>query len=321
MNRSIHHFRDVHAHAISVRDWNQTYSQLTGGVLESSLGELSSDRSYVFREQINQRVVQHGQAPKGRVCFAVPISIPGTVRMQGREAHDNSIFFLKGGEEFMFHMPIGMDMLSINFDRDFFESALSSTPGAGEIESLLRQPVIKVPPRRFVECRQRLLAMFSEALANEELCNTRDRERELEEALLDELLQLMADPACDRRQRAISSTHSFIVEKCHRLAMSETINVPSVFELCQRLQVSRRTVQNSFLSVAETTPLNYLRSLRLNGVRRALMSTQVCELSIGEAASRWGFFHLSHFAAEYQELFGELPSQTKRAGKELAYDA
>ena len=77
--------------------------------------------------------------------------------------------------------------------------------------------------------------------------------------------------------------------------------------------MSRRTVQNSFRTVAETTPLNYLRSVRLNGVRRKLMSTAASELSIGDAASAWGFFHLSHFAAEYQELFGELPSQTRRA--------
>lgn len=91
------------------------------------------------------------------------------------------------------------------------------------------------------------------------------------------------------------------------------INVPSVIELCQRLQVSRRTVQNSFRSVAETTPLNYLRSVRLNGVRRTLMSTRASHLSIGDAAAQWGFFHLSHFAAEYQELFAELPSHTPRA--------
>jgi transcriptional regulator GlxA family with amidase domain len=85
-----------------------------------------------------------------------------------------------------------------------------------------------------------------------------------------------------------------------------------VIELCQQLHVSRRTVQNSFRNVAETTPLHYLRSLRLNGVRRELMSTAPAKVSIGDAAARWGFFHLSHFAADYQELFGELPSQTRR---------
>ena len=43
------------------------------------------------------------------------------------------------------------------------------------------------------------------------------------------------------------------------------------------------------------------------------MSTPASFLSIGDAAAQWGFYHLSHFAAEYQALFAELPSQTTRA--------
>lgn len=315
MNRSIRHFQDVHAHAASVAQWSQLYSQLTAGTLESSLLQLSSERCHVFRERINQRVVQQGEAPGQRVCFAVPIAIPGTIRMQGRDADHNSLFFLHGGEEFMFHMPTGMDMLSITFDRTFFDDALQEAPFAEEVTRLLRQPVIKVPAQRFAECRQRLLAMFSEALANDELSGTPARQDELERALLGELLRLVMDPACDRHQRSGSSTQDFIVEKCHRLAMAETMSAPSVMELCERLQVSRRTVQNSFRAVTETTPLSYLRSVRLNGVRRALVASRACDLTVGDAAAQWGFFHLSHFAAEYQGLFGELPSQTPRAAK------
>ncbi|MGJ7498006.1 helix-turn-helix domain-containing protein [Variovorax sp. RT4R15] len=313
MNQSINRFQDAHVHASAVHDWSQTYSQITAGSLESSLMQLTSARCHVFREQINQRVVQHGEAPQGKVCFAVPIAIPGAIRMQGREADDKSIFFLRAGEEFMFHMPLGMDMLAITFDQELFERALVDNLWAEEINTLLKQPVIKVPPQRFAESRRRLLAMFSEALINDDLGNTPEREQEMEQAMLGEVLQLVSDPACDRGQRQSSSTHSFIVEKCHRLTVSDAINVPSVIELCQRLQVSRRTVQNSFRTVAETTPLNYLRSVRLNGVRRELMSTRMSDLSIGDAAANWGFFHLSHFAAEYQGLFGELPSQTRRA--------
>jgi AraC-like DNA-binding protein len=55
-----------------------------------------------------------------------------------------------------------------------------------------------------------------------------------------------------------------------------------------------------------------LRSIRLNSVRQLLRSTAACELLIGDAAARWGFSHLSYFAREYRDLFGELPSQTPR---------
>lgn len=312
-NQNISHFRDIHVHAATVQEWNQDYNQLTAGTAESSLIQLSTGRCHVFREQINQRVVQHGVAPRGKMCFAVPITVPGSIRMQGREVDESSLFFLHGGEEFMFHMPMGMELLAITFERELFEQALAQTASAKEISQLLRQPVIRLPAQRYADARRRMLAAFSQALSNEELDNAQDRELELEQAMLDELLQLMTDPACDKQQRSPSSTRSFIVEKCHRLATAELNNVPSVDELCQRLQVSRRTVQNSFRSVAKTTPLNYLRSVRLNGVRRTLMSTRASHLSIGDAAAQWGFYHLSHFAAQYQELFAELPSHTARA--------
>lgn len=311
-NQNISHFHDIHVHAATVQEWSQDYNQLTAGTAESSLIQLTTARCHVFREQINQRVVQHGVAPRGKMCFAVPITVPGSIRMQGREVDDSSLFFLHGGEEFMFHMPLGMELLAITFERELFEQALAQTASAKEISQLLRQPVIKVSTQRYAEARRRMLAAFSQALLGEEL-DAQDRELALEQTMLGELLQLMTDPACDKQQRTPSSTRSYIVEKCHRLATAQLNNVPSVDELCQRLQVSRRTVQNSFRSVTETTPVNYLRSVRLNGVRRTLMSTPASHLSIGDAAAQWGFYHLSHFAAEYQALFAELPSQTARA--------
>ncbi|CRM17488.1 helix-turn-helix domain-containing protein [Pseudomonas sp. Wu6] len=310
-NHHISHFRDIHVHAANVQEWSQDYSQLTAGPAESSLMQLTTARCHVFREQINQRVVQRGVAPRDKMCFAVPISVPGSTRMQGREVDDSSLFFLQGGEEFMFHMPMGMELLSVTFEREWFEQVLEQTASASEISRLLRQPVIRVSAQRFAQARLGLLAVLSLAEVGEELDSA--GEQGLERALLGELLQLLTDPACDKLQRSPSSTRSFIVEKCHRLATAERIDVPSVNELCQRLQVSRRTVQNSFRSVAETTPLNYLRSVRLNGVRRTLMCTLASRLSIGDAAAQWGFYHLSHFAEEYQALFAELPSHTVRA--------
>jgi AraC-like DNA-binding protein len=130
---------------------------------------------------------------------------------------------------------------------------------------------------------------------------------------MEELTCLLADPGFDRNQRLASSPGNYIVDKCHQMTLSERQTPPSVIDLCDRLRISRRTVQNSFRAVTQTTPVNYIRCIRLNGVRRELIGTRADELTIGDAASRWGFFHLSHFAADYQALFGELPSRTRRA--------
>lgn len=314
MNLTIDHFGDIHLHAASVRDWRQTYSQITSGTLQSSLLQLSGPRFQVFRERINQRVVQHGEAPRGRICFALPLAVPGTARMQGREADAHSVFVLQGGDEFMFHMPMGMELLAITFDRAAFEQAIAAAPQPDELAKLLKQPVLQIPPARHDDSRRRLLGLFEQALLVADVAvPTPATEHQFENALMSEMMDLLVDPACDKGQRRASSSGSYIVEKCHQFTLGDTLNPPSVLDLCQRLRVSRRSVQNGFRSVTETTPINYIRCIRLNGVRRELMGTRGAEVSIGDAASRWGFYHLSHFAAEYQELFGELPSQTRRA--------
>ena len=88
---------------------------------------------------------------------------------------------------------------------------------------------------------------------------------------------------------------------------------PDIEALCRRLRTSRRSLQNSFRQIADTTPLQYLRGLRLNLVRTRLMSTRPAALSVSQAAADQGFVHLSHFTERYKALFGELPSQTLRA--------
>lgn len=312
MNISIDRFADIQLHAASVQEWKQTYSQLTSGSLQSSLQQLSGERFQIFREHINQRVVQNGEAPPGRICFAVPLAVPGAARMQGREANDSSLFVLHGGDEFMFHMPMGMDLLAITCDRATFERAIAAAAHPDELARLLKQPVLQVPAARLRDSRDRLLTLFRHMVMSADL-EAAETEQWLEAALISEVVGLLSDPACDKSQRHGSSTGSYIVEKCHRLTVDDKLNPPSVIDLCQRLRVSRRSVQNGFRSVTETTPIHYIRCIRLNGVRRELLGTRSVDLSIGDAAARWGFFHLSHFAADYQQLFGELPSQTRRA--------
>lgn len=313
MNLKVEQFEDVHLHAASVHEWEQTYSQISPGLARSSLCQIEGGRFQFFRERINQRLVQHGQAPRDRVCFALPLSLPGTARLQGREADDRSIFILRGGEEFVFHMPQGLDMLSITFDRETFERTLDESPWSGEYRQWLRQPVVHVPEGRLAQCRERLLFLLDRSIDEAHAAAPGQAEEELERDLMEELTCLLADPGFDRNQRLASSPGSYIVDRCHQMTLSTRQTPPTVIDLCDRLRISRRTVQNSFRAVTLTTPVNYIRCIRLNGVRRELIGTRADALTIGDAASRWGFFHLSHFAADYQALFGELPSRTRRA--------
>lgn len=74
---------------------------------------------------------------------------------------------------------------------------------------------------------------------------------------------------------------------------------------------SVRTLQGGFQRFKGTTPLGYLRTIRLEAARRALMDDSAPR-SITDAARRAGFTHMGRFAATYYQAFGETPSETAR---------
>lgn len=87
----------------------------------------------------------------------------------------------------------------------------------------------------------------------------------------------------------------------------------TVVELAARVSVSARSLQQGFRRSLDTTPMAYLRTIRLEKVREDLTRGGPGTESVTEAATRWGFLHLGRFAAAYRSAFGEHPSETLRS--------
>jgi transcriptional regulator GlxA family with amidase domain len=49
--------------------------------------------------------------------------------------------------------------------------------------------------------------------------------------------------------------------------------------------------------------MRYLRQIRLARVHATLLAGSLRELTVAEAAIRWGFVHHGHFAAAYRTQF------------------
>ncbi|MFT0546004.1 helix-turn-helix domain-containing protein [Allopusillimonas ginsengisoli] len=87
---------------------------------------------------------------------------------------------------------------------------------------------------------------------------------------------------------------------------------PSISAICADLQLSERTLQYSFGAILDVSPYAYLRCMRLNGVRAALMQADNKNITITRVASHWHFLHMGRFSKDYQQMFAELPSATLR---------
>lgn len=86
-------------------------------------------------------------------------------------------------------------------------------------------------------------------------------------------------------------------------------------ELCAALGVSARRLHDAFRAALGMSPHAYLKSRRLLLARRALQSQSDGPELVKSVALDHGFWHLGHFARDYRALFGELPSETRAAGR------
>jgi AraC family ethanolamine operon transcriptional activator len=80
--------------------------------------------------------------------------------------------------------------------------------------------------------------------------------------------------------------------------------------LCAEVGVSQRTLEYAFQERLGTSPVAFIRRLRLHAVRRALLAAERGGATVTEIAMTFGFYQLGRFAAEYRAIFGELPSAT-----------
>ncbi|MCF2526712.1 AraC family transcriptional regulator [Yinghuangia soli] len=85
----------------------------------------------------------------------------------------------------------------------------------------------------------------------------------------------------------------------------------SVSEMAAVARVSVRTLQAEFRRSLDTTPIVYLRDLRLRGARDDLLEVAAgrSDATITEIANKWGFPQRRYFTASYARAFGRLPSE------------
>jgi AraC-like DNA-binding protein len=84
-------------------------------------------------------------------------------------------------------------------------------------------------------------------------------------------------------------------------------------DIARAVHISPRAVQYMFRRHLGTTPLQYLRQLRLHHAHQDLVRGSRSTDTVTRIAARWGFAHTGRFAVAYREVYGHSPHQTLRA--------
>jgi transcriptional regulator GlxA family with amidase domain len=106
----------------------------------------------------------------------------------------------------------------------------------------------------------------------------------------------------------------FFVRRVERFIEEHARDAIALADLTGVAGVGTRALQTGFRRFRNTTPMAYLRSIRLELTRVELAKAGRLGASVAAVAHASGFAHLGRFARDYQACFGELPSETLYRG-------
>lgn len=295
---------DLHAH--NLRNWQQQYDQLSGGGFYGRIDELALSQLQIFHEYTSQALKQQcnvwpdsvwiGFSADGRDC-----------RINGEQVAAEQLMVRPGDTEFQLLTPQQFDIYGIVVSREVLQRVADTTQldWHGDRPAQVRVGWSRERLQALRYAMQRLLTPTHAGLSGHL------QQDWLLGAVVDILQQpQVADdkPALARRRQVVARVQAYL--------QAQPLATPSVTDLCELTHVSRRTLQYCFEQVLGLSPLQYLRLMRLNAVRRLLLVGLEEGDTIAQLAARYGFWHAGQFSADYKGLFGEPPSATlARAGQ------
>jgi AraC family ethanolamine operon transcriptional activator len=303
--------RTVMAHdadelASKLTNWQQSYDQISSGLFRGALTELRLPQLQVFRESLSQSVRQSCRVWPDAIWFGLPDHGAST-RINGRQTEADRIMVQPGNVEFELVTPSAYSIFGIVASRELLAETARRYGSRIDWQRVQSAELLQVDAQAQAKC----LRLLSQLLPAEEMaagghdgCDGQWQELVLG-ALIDMLDHSSVEPALaaslKRRRHVVSLAREYIM--AHR---GDSITVP---ELCERVHVSRRTLQYCFEDVLGMSPMLYLRMVRLNGVRRQLQDGG----AIGDVAGSWGLSNFSQFSSDYRKLFGQCPSASLRS--------
>lgn len=102
------------------------------------------------------------------------------------------------------------------------------------------------------------------------------------------------------------------VDRAIKIMEADPAATLSMADLARATGVSVRTLQAAFRRHTGTSPMEYLRDLRLTRVHEDLLTADPRHHTVARIAHRHGFPHLGRFAAKYRARYGLNPSTTLR---------
>lgn len=293
---------------------------LRGKIIHSRLELLSCGHLSLLRLRhgygADVNVDPHSGTLDGYYLLVLPTQGNAVFQFGGRrlDVSPQGAVIVSPGKRFHFTANAAYEQVLLRLERQAIDSAWCSLTAQDEAPAIYFDPVIAVHSNSW----QALLPMLQWVSRCAGLGRGRDA---AQAALLAQTEMLVATTLLLHQPHNMAArlwpTPPPAAPKAIRRAqtymldhLGEAMPVAMVASHCG---VSVRRLQALFRDECGQSPLQWLRTQRLQAVRRALLQADG-EQKVGETALRFGFTHLGEFSRAYRQAFGETPQQTRSSG-------
>ena len=297
-------YTSIDDQAEQLTGFDQSYQQLDRGSYRGAFLACDDEEVGFFVERTNRRLGQQGAGPDGVISAVVLLSAPGLSLNNGSTFSMDDVVLVGPGGAYEAVIDAGVE-----------PAVFSVSLGAGialPLRRLSNQQAGRVRRIADPELSRRFRAVAANALRSWDAASQSvSVPRSVVHALM---LEVLTAPSA-----AEGSSHGSIqLYRAARDVMAGSLTEPlSMPEIASRVGTSRRTLEQVFDTCVSVSPARFQKLLRLNNARRLLESGRH---SVSLAATSSGLHHLGRFSSDYQELFGELPSETALRAKVLISD-
>jgi AraC family ethanolamine operon transcriptional activator len=297
-------------------EWNFEVSQLTKGALNAESTMLALDGVSILSITLNQTVRQRGFGPRNMAAIFIPREGSDPVFAFDQLVEAGQCMTVMGGElEGVTHGEY--QEVDLAFDLNVCQAQIEALNG-GSI-GVMPCTTIAAPGKAWIaDMTARVDWLLSAAKENGGGLSNPLLRMSLTDHLLAAMVRFDPSPAdIDSTTRNASAARRVAVRLAREYIHARLSEPLPLSELCRHSGLKARTLENGFREVTGLTPIAYIRSLRLNVARRAILDDSTRQRSISDIAMDNGFWHLSQFATDYRKLFGETPTNTRRRSRSV----
>lgn len=287
--------------------WRLELMQMSPGKIRYSLSVVQVGSIQVFRERTDKALLKRGLSWPGSLVFSLPIDSQGTGWLSGHEV-DSGVSLLVDGKMLPEVLtPPCFDLIYMAVDRQLLAAFAAERGHAGLVGHILHSPSLALWHDRDAGLSRLFSGLFDE---NMPLGSGETDPAGLEHFVMEKLLAALT---LARKIEVVNDTgNKRLTDRARLMLMKNRSEPATISEVASHLGVSRRYLQTCFNRSVGLPAKEFVRAERLNRVRSALCEARRENrvVSIGDVAALWGFWHLSRFAGDYRDMFGELPSET-----------